>query len=213
MLSPTQVRSLTGGVFHGASPGEDMIVSNSSYGMSDNGAQVQPPNCVGVIFGAEHAVYAAAGFEEIRDQTLDPSTYTTGRQVEETAVVFPSADKAQASLDAQTAQWQTCASLPSGVPGTTGMQMGQRHGEGGYTWTLSDVVVQPGMISVKMAGYDNEAGSDQACQQALGVRANVLVKVRACQDISTTSVIFQDTSTAGNYGQLLARAMLQRVTV
>jgi serine/threonine protein kinase len=214
MLTPTQIRSLTGGVFHGVSEGADMVVSNSSYGMSDNGAQVDPAICVGVIFGADHAVYNGTGFEEIRDQTLDPSSYTVGNQFEQTAVVFPTAEKARAVLVSQTKQWQTCANLPSSVPGTTGLQMGQRHGEGGYAWTLSDVSVGDDMISLKMAGYDNEAGSDQACQQALGVRANVVVKVRACQEITTGGdPIFKNTSAAGNYGQQLANAMLQRVTV
>jgi hypothetical protein len=45
------------------------------------------------------------------------------------------------------------------------------------------------------------------------VAVNVLVKIRACQDITTTTAIFQDTSAAGNYAQLVAQAMLQRVTV
>jgi hypothetical protein len=48
--------------------------------------------------------------------------------------------------------------------------MGQRHGEGGLGWTLANVKVGDDLISVKMAGYDNEAGSHQACQQALASR-------------------------------------------
>lgn len=212
ILSPAQVRSVTGGAFHGPSEGQDMFISNSSYGMADNSAQVDPHSCVGVIFGAEHAVYAGTGFEEIRDQTLKPSSYMSGFDLEQTAIVFPTADKASELLASQTKQWQACANLPSSVPGMTGMQMGQRHGEGGYSWTLSSVNVQATLITLKMAGYDNEAGTDEACQQALGISANVIVKVRACQAITTTSVTFQDTSAAGNYGQLVAQAMLQRVT-
>jgi PknH-like extracellular domain len=91
--------------------------------------------------------------------------------------------------------------------------MGQRHGEGGYTWTLSTVNVGPDMTTLKMAGYDNESGGDLACQQALGVRGNVVVKIAACQGIDTRELIFQDTSTAGNYGQVLAQAVLNRVTI
>jgi hypothetical protein len=85
--------------------------------------------------------------------------------------------------------------------------MSQRHGEGGSAWTLSNVVVGEDMITLKMVGYDNEAGSDQACQQALGVKANVVVKVRACQDVSNTfkgGPVLTDTSNAGNYGQQIA---------
>ena len=177
--------------------------------------EVQPPSCVGVLYGAEHAVYGGSGFQEIRDQTLDPSNYTSGNQLEQTAVVFPTAEDAQASWATQTKQWQSCTNLPSDVAGMTGLQMGQRNGEGGYAWTLSSVKVASDMISMGMAGYDNEAGSDRACQQALGIKANVLVKVAACQGIQTnqTDLVFQDTSAAGNYAARLAQAILEKITV
>jgi serine/threonine protein kinase len=213
MLSPTQIRSLTGNVFSGISPTEDMVVTKSSYGMSDNTAKVQPPSCVGVLYGAEHAVYGGSAFQEIRDQTLDPSNYTSGNQLEQTAVVFPTAEDAQASWAAQTKQWQSCTNLPSDVAGMTGLQMGQRNGEGGYAWTLSSVKVSSDMISMGMAGYDNEAGSDRACQQALGIKANVLVKVAACQGVQTNQTVFQDTSAAGTYAARLAQVILEKITV
>jgi serine/threonine protein kinase len=212
MLSPTQVRTLTSNVFSGISSTEDMVVTKSSYGLADNTAQVRPASCAGVLYGAEHSVYEGSGFQEIRDQTLDPSNYTSGNQLEQTAVVFPSAQAAQASWAAQTKQWQSCTELPSEVPGTTGLQMGQRNGEGGYAWTLSTVKVAADMITLSMAGYDNEAGSDRACQQALGVKNNVLIKVAACQGIQTNQLVFQDTSAAGSYGQRLARAILEKIT-
>ncbi len=212
MLSPTQVRTLTSNVFSGISPTEDMVITKSSYGMADNTAQVRPPSCAGVLYGAEHSVYEGSGFQEIRDQTLDPSNYTSGNQLEQTAVVFPSVEAAQASWATQTKQWQSCTELPSEVPGTTGLQMGQRNGEGGYAWTLSTVKVAADMITLSMAGYDNEAGSDRACQQALGVKNNVLIKVAACQGIQTNQLVFQDTSAAGSYGQRLARAILEKIT-
>jgi len=184
--------------------------------MSDHATQVDPPACVGVIFGAEPAVYNGTDFEAIRDQTLDPSTYTTGDQIEQTAVVFPSAEKAKAVLTSQVSQWQSCANRPNPYPPPTrGMQMGQRHGEGGYTWTLADVATGDDLVTVQMAGYDNEAGSHQACQQALGIRANVIVKTKACQEMiatTTSNPIFTDTSAAGNYASLLASAILSNVT-
>jgi hypothetical protein len=201
-------------VFRGQT-GTDMVVSNSSYGMSDHADQIDPPSCVGVIFGADPSVYDSSGFDAIRDQTLDVSSYTTGDQIEQTAVVFPSAEKAAAVLNSQTGQWQACSNRPNPYPPPTrGMQIGQRHGEGGLTWTLADVQVSDNLITVKMAGYDNEAGSHETCQQALGVRANVVVKTRACQDISQSyqgNPVFTDTSMAGDYAQALANAMLNHV--
>lgn len=214
LLTPAQIRTTTGGVFRGQT-GADMVVTNSSYGMSDHANQVDPPACVGVIFGADPSVYNGTGFEAIRDQTLDVSSYTTGDQVEQTVVVFPAAELAQAVLRSQTKQWQACVDRPNPYPPPPrALQVGQRHGEGGYTWTLADLQVGDKLITVKMAGYDNEAGSDQICQQALGVRASVVIKTKACQDISQSyrgNPVFTDTSMAGDYAQLLANAMLNRV--
>ena len=80
--------------------------------MSDNADKVTPASCTGVIFGADHSVYNATGFAAIRDQTLDPTSYMSGNQVEQTAVVFPTVEQARAVLTSQTNQWRTCASLP-----------------------------------------------------------------------------------------------------
>jgi serine/threonine protein kinase len=214
LLTPAQIRTATGGVFRGHT-GADMVVTNSSYGMSDHANQVDPPSCVGVIFGADPSVYNGTGFEAIRDQTLDVSSYTAGDQIEQTIVVFPAAEQAQALLTSQTKQWQACANRPNPYPPPArALQIGQRHGEGGYSWTLADVQVGDDLITVKMAGYDNEAGSDQVCQQALGVRASVVIKTKACQDISQSyrgNPVFTDTSMAGNYAERLASTMLNRV--
>jgi hypothetical protein len=117
-------------------------------------------------------------------------------------------------LAAQTKQWQECVNLPSSVPGTPGLQMGQRHGEGGLAWTLANLVTTSGLITLKMAGYDKEAGSHQAYQQALGVHANVVVKIRACREMiatTTNSPIFADTSAAGDYAERLANAMFAKI--
>ena len=92
--------------------------------------------------------------------------------------------------------------------------MAQRRGEGGLTWTLADVVSGGNVITLKMAGYDNEAGSHQACQQALGVQANVVVKTRACREMigtTTNNPIFTDTSAAGDYAAIQEARALQSI--
>jgi len=43
------------------------------------------------------------------------------------------------------------------------------------------VVTGDNLITLKMAGYDNGAGSHQACQQALGVRANVVIRPKRAE--------------------------------
>ena len=215
LLSPTQIRTITDGEFYGIAPGSDMVVSNSSYGMSDSANQVDPPSCVGIIFGADHSVSRNRVRRDTRPDTR-PQLLHGRQRGRQTAVVFPSAQEAQAVLTVQTKQWQICADLPGSVPGTPGLQMGHRHGEGGLAWTLANVVTGDNLITVKMAGYDNEAGSHQACQQALGVRANVVVKTKACREMiqtTTTNPIFTNTSAAGDYAERMANAMLEKVKV
>jgi len=52
---------------------------------------------------------------------------------------------------------------------------------GSITWTLAKVVTGDNLITLKMAGYDNGAGSHQACRQALGVRANVVIRPKRAE--------------------------------
>ncbi|WP_232518810.1 sensor domain-containing protein [Mycobacterium intracellulare] len=214
LLTPAQINTITGGVFHGQNSAQ-MVVTNSSYGMSDHADQVNPPSCVSVLFGADPSVYNGTGFDGLRDQTLDASTYAIGNQIEQTVVVFPTAEQAQAILASQTKQWQACAARPNPYPPPArALQISQRHGEGGYSWTMADVQVGPDLITVKMAGYDNEAGSHQACQQALGLRSSVVIKTKACQDISQSyqsDPVFTDTTIAGDYAERLANTILNRV--
>jgi serine/threonine-protein kinase len=88
-------------------------MGHSSYGMSDHSAEVTPPACVGVVYGAEHAVYANTGFQKMRDETFSPQEYVydpttaASSMVEQTVAVFPSAQQAQAFLTSSEKQWQS----------------------------------------------------------------------------------------------------------
>jgi hypothetical protein len=55
-------------------------------------------------------VYADTGFEAIRNQTLGKTTSDIDDLVEQTAVVFSTAEQAQAVLASSTAQWRERAS-------------------------------------------------------------------------------------------------------
>ena len=172
---------------------DDMVVTKSSYGMADNSAQVGPPSCVGVIFGAEHAVYG--GSQDSRrsvTRAIDPSDYKWQPSRNRRRLSFRPPREARASWASQTDSGKAATTYQARSRGTTGLQIGQRTGEGGYTWTLSTVDAAPHTITFSMAGYDNEAGSDRACQQALGIKGNVLVKVAACQGIQTSQLVFQE---------------------
>jgi serine/threonine-protein kinase len=92
-----------------------MKVDQSTYGMADNSSLVKPPSCVGVVFGAEHEVYADTGFNAMRDQTFTRELYlypTIGiapAALEQTVIVFPSTNQAQAVVASAQNQWRSCA--------------------------------------------------------------------------------------------------------
>lgn len=183
-------------------------------GMLHKADYITPANCVGVVFGADNSVYKGTGFEAIRDQTFDPSRYMLGNTVEQTAVVFPTADQARAVLASQTKQWQTCASGYA-YPQEPKYQISQNHGEGAFRWALAPVVVAEDLITVKMGGVDvmGPDGNHQACQQALGRQANVIVQTKVCKRIVGVDLMWADPSAAPDYAEELANVMLKRVAV
>nr|WP_272818987.1 sensor domain-containing protein [Mycolicibacter engbaekii] len=110
LLKPSEIANMTSDHFRGYSPDGHLEVLASSLGMSDNAFAIDPPDCAGVIFGAERQVYADTGYQAIRDQTLGKDGTTIDGLIEQTVVVFPTIAEAQASLSASTFQWRKCAS-------------------------------------------------------------------------------------------------------
>lgn len=213
LLTPNEIRTATRGVFGGLY-GADMVVKASSYGMVDNSAQVDPPMCVGVLFGNDHSIYGDSGFDAIRDQTLTPTNYTNDTSVEQTVAVFPDAAAAQASSDSQIRRWHTCylhkpTDETYAEPYT--VQVGQRYGEGGIAWTLSDASRSERAAVMRMVGYDNESGYHAGCQVALRSKANVVVWVRACRSVDSQPVLTDLSYANGDYAQQLVDAMIDKV--
>ena len=142
--------------------------------MSDHSGQVTPRSCVGVVFTAEHDVYAASQPTEIKTQTfgdLHQSADKGPHLLEQTVAVYPSAAQAQDFLTSSQAQWSTCAK--GDVDATLGFENGARYAFG-------KVQRQGDLINVSMATHGGENGPD-ACQQALGAHENVIVETRTCQ--------------------------------
>jgi serine/threonine protein kinase, bacterial len=194
-----------------------MKVDRSTYGMVDNSNLVKPPSCVGVVFGAEHEVYADTGFDAMHDQTFtnEPYAYNaTGSApevLEQTVIVFPSADQAQTVVASAQNQWRSYA---------TG-EVDQKAGpESGYGWKLGDVQVHGELLTVSMASNGAMTGPT-ACQQVLGARDNVVVGTRSCNDIEQSAATNYDPIRgwptdprwATNDAGRMANAMLEKVKV
>lgn len=165
-----------------SAPAAMMAIEDSSYGMSDNAALVTPQTCVGLVFGAEHRVYADTGFEEMRDQTFRPEPYVFDRTinppwiVEQTVVVYPTVEAAEAVYAASLQQWQSCAAdvVTEDVPP-----------ENNRAFQLGTVQNTGDLLTVSMAA--NNHNGAQACQQVLGVRENVVIGTRSCDNIEETA--------------------------
>ncbi|WP_445164454.1 sensor domain-containing protein [Mycobacterium sp. Dal123C01] len=178
--------------------------------LSENSSLVTPSTCVGVIFGDERAVYADSGFAGVRDQTLQAEAYpynsTSPTQVEQTVVVFRTSDQAQAILTSTQRQWQDCAR------GLVSYRVPNTNNEVGWSYNFGGVRLRDNLLTVSMAGINRESGNS-ACQQALGVRANVVVGVRSCLDPPDIpiSATVADPELAGQNAERLARNILSRV--
>jgi hypothetical protein len=104
---------------------------------------------------------------------IQAATGSAPEDLEQTVIVFPSADQAQAVMASAQNQWRSCA---------TG-EVDQIAGpESGYGWKLGDVQRQGELLSVQMASNGAMTGP-AACQQVLGARENVIVGTRSCNDI------------------------------
>lgn len=208
MLTPAEITSATGGEFEGYPSGPVEVLS-SAMGTSDNTHAIDPPTCAGVIFGAEQQTYADTGYQAIRDQTLGKSVSDIDDLVEQTVVVFDSADQAKAIVASTKSQWQTCASgHPLEYPSEYSIQQDGGY-EKGWGWYLTDVTDSANLITIRMTAVDNLNGNAPACQVAMGSLDNVVVRVKTCFDTGTNPQR-PSPSLAGDYAEQLATVMLAR---
>jgi serine/threonine-protein kinase len=183
---------------------------SSSQGTSDNTRTVDPPSCAGVIYGAEQQVYGESGFEAIRNQTLGKTISDIDDLVEQTAVVFATAEQAQAMLVSTTTQWQQCAKgHPTAYVSDSSVDQDLGY-ERGFSWYLADVIDSPGVVTMRMTAVSNLNGIAPACQVAMGSRDNVIVKAKTCFDTGTNPER-PDASLAGDYAERIVNAMRDRV--
>jgi serine/threonine-protein kinase len=213
LLSSKEINDELGTYAAGSTP--MMAMEDSSYGMSDNSALVTPSACVGVVFGAEHRVYADTGFEEMRDQTFRPEPYVVDEViqppyvVEQTVVVYPTGQQAQAVLNSSQDQWNSCAkdAVTERLPP-----------EDSRDWVLGAVQRNGNLVTVPMAA--NSHIGPAACQQALGARDNVVVGARRCdywEESAATAFTGSTWPTNPNWAsddaERLAHLMLDKVVI
>jgi serine/threonine protein kinase, bacterial len=192
-----------------AGGGAGLALSSTSYGTFDHSAQVTPRSCVGVVFTGEHDVYGNAGFQKIKTQTF--GTLYQGASgngpylLQQTAAVLPSAERAQAFLTSLQAQWDAC------TKGEVSANFGYENARG---FTLGGVQRDGDLMAVSM-GSPGGLNAPDACQQALGVRVNVVVETRTCEGptFATNPNYGGDPNWAVPDAERLAKAMLDKVKI
>lgn len=222
LLTPEEVNKILGtyGISEGQRVGR-IKVDRSTYGMTDNSDVVRPSSCVGVLFGGEHDVYADTGFVAMRDQTFAEEAYlsisnVTGSvpdDLEQTVVVFGSADQAATLMASAENQWRSCATTT--VYQTTSP-------EDSLPWKLRSVQRQGDRLTVSMSAFDFRLGS-KLCQKSLGVRENVVVGIRSCNTIQIRNehgffdpvpdAQLADPQFANQDAAVLVNSMLEKVKV
>jgi len=144
-----------------------MKITSDLQEMTDHSAGVSDHDCLGAIYGAERPVYAASGWTAMRDQIAREPDEDNAHWVEQTAVLYQSAEHAQNFFHDSQVQWEGCAGKSISVvdAGTT------------HLWQVDDVKAEDNLISQPTAQKDAKGW---ACHHALSVVSNLIVEAWAC---------------------------------
>lgn len=204
LLTPAEINTLV------ASSGDPLLpIKQSTYGMLNGSSLVNPASCVGVIFTGDRAVFDKTGFTAMHSEILEPSGFesTPGlTRVEQTVVVYSTAEQAQNLLALSQRDWKTCAA------GHVNLRTVGQNGENGKTFEFGDVQLNRSMLSLKMIANSQVSGGG-ACQQVMAVRANVLVGIRSCRNPDLGPGQFEaPVSSVHNDAVSLAEAVIDKIT-
>jgi hypothetical protein len=144
-----------------------MKITSDMQEMTDHSADVSDRDCLGAIYGAEKPVYDGSGWTAVRDQVAREPEEDNPHWVEQTAVLYPSAEQAQKFFHDSQLQWENCARKAISV----------RDGQSTYLWQMDDVKAEENLITQPTTQNDAKGW---ACQHALSVLSNLTVEAWAC---------------------------------
>lgn len=155
------------GELNGIMGSTQMKVTSELEEMTDHSGEVSDPDCLGAIYGAEEPVYAGSGWTAMRDQVAREPGEDNEHWVEQTAVLYPSADNAQKFFDDSKAAWEDCSGFSVSVDDL----------DASYLWQIDSVTTEDALITQMTAQEDADGW---ACQHALSVVSNLTVEAWAC---------------------------------
>jgi hypothetical protein len=144
-----------------------MRVTSELQEMTDHSGEVSDPDCLGAIYGAEDPVYAGSGWTAMRDQVVREPSEGNEHWVEQTAVLYPTVEKARAFFDDSKSSWKKCS----------GYSVSVDNADATYLWQIDNVISEDTLITQMTAQEDADGW---ACQHALSVASNLTVEAWAC---------------------------------
>jgi hypothetical protein len=158
---------LSAGELNGIMGSTQMKVTSELEEMTDHSGQVSDPDCLGAIYGAEEPVYAGSGWTTMRDQVVREAGEDNEHWVEQTAVLYPSAEKTQKFFDDSKSTWQKCSGYSVSVDDQ----------DATYLWQIDSVTSEDTLITQMTTQQDAQGWG---CQHALSAVSNVIVETWAC---------------------------------
>ncbi len=158
---------LSVGELNGIMDSAQMEVTSELREMTDHSGEVSDPDCLGAIYGAEDPVYSGSGWTAMRDQVVREPGENDEHWVEQTAVLYPSAEKAQKFFDNSKSSWEKCS----------GYSVSVDDADATYLWQIDNVTAKDSVITQMTAQEDADGW---ACQHAVSVVSNLTVEAWAC---------------------------------
>jgi hypothetical protein len=160
---------LTVGAINGIMGATGIRQTASSEDMSDHSDAVSDLDCLGAIYGAEEKVYESSDWTAVRDRVLQEPTTDNEHWVEQIAVLFPSADKAQKFVEQSRSTLRRCE----------GSSIDIDNDEVHSTWDIGDAGTSGEILT--QSAEQRDAGG-WGCQHALAGASNLVVEAWACSD-------------------------------
>lgn len=152
-----------------------MGVSNLEPGkvydqMTDTPPQISDPACAGAKVNALQSVYQGSGYSSVADQVLtaEKPQYVF---VNQSVVLYPSADQAVKFLRESEDGWKKCADENVTVTADDGSQ---------YNWTF-DAVKNDSKNQISQRSTQEGMGG-YGCEHVIRVLSNAIIETRACSD-------------------------------
>ncbi len=158
LLSPAEINAIMGSST--MQPGNPIQAMDTSTTLSN-------PDCQGALYGIQDSAYAGSGETGVSGLISHEPGDNHDHWIAQSAVSFPSIDKARAFVQTSGHKWKTCAGQT-----VTNNDNGQT-----VRWTFGNLTgASPRITQVDT----QEAGGGWSCQRALSAVSNVVIDVNAC---------------------------------